>query len=160
MEQNSPHKQALLVQMREAYGRVVYTYTSHLKMMNRLTRKNQIIKYIQIALSAISTGGFIGAIITNETVLTFIGGIFSTALLAINLFFKDFNLLAEINQHRTASDELWLIRENYISLLTDFELLCETEIMKKEILYRKILLRFTRFRLKLIRKAILLLNKH
>ena len=131
MEINSRYKQALQDQIREAYGRVVYTYTTHLKMMNRLVKKNNIIKYIQITLSAISTGGFIGAIITSEAALTCIGGLFSTILLAINLFFKDFNLLSEIKQHRDASDELWMIREDYISLLTDFEVLSEAEITSK-----------------------------
>ena len=131
MEQSSPYKQALMVQLREAYGRIVYSYTTHLKMMERLIRKNRKIKYVQIGLSAISAGGFIGAVITNEATLTCIGGIFSTILLGINLFFKDFNLHAEIDQHRTASNDLWLIRERYISLLTDFDILEEDEIKAK-----------------------------
>lgn len=131
MEQNSQYRQALITQIREAFGRVVYTYTTHLKMMNRLISKNHVIKYTQIILSAISTGGFIGAIITNETILTCIGGLFSTVLLAINLFFKDFNLLAQIKQHRDASDLLWMVREDYISLLTDFHVLSENEIVEK-----------------------------
>lgn len=131
MEQNSPHKEALLIQIKEAYGRVVYTYTTHLKIMNYLTKKNRIIKYIQIILSAISTGGFIGALITDEVILTCVGGLFSTALLALNLFFKDFNLFDEIKQHRIASDNLWMVREDYISLLTDFNVLSEIEIMNR-----------------------------
>ena len=131
MEASFHHREALKIQIREAYGRVVYSYTTHLKMMNRLVSKNTKIHYIQIILSAISTGGFIGAIITNEAVLTCVGGLFSTILLAVNLFFKEFNLLAEINQHREASDELWMVREDYISLLTDFEILNKTEIMER-----------------------------
>lgn len=129
MEQNSHHRDCLLVQLREAYGRVVYTYTTHLKMMNHLIEKNAKIKNTQIFLSAISTGGFLGAIITNKVVLTCIGGLFSTALLALNLFFKDFNLLEEINQHHTATDNLWMVREDYISLLTDYSVLSDLEIM-------------------------------
>ena len=131
MAVNSPHKDALRTQIREAYGRVVYSYTTHLKMMNCLDDKNRLIHYVQIILSAISTGGFIGAIVTNETILTCIGGLFSTALLALNLFFKEFNLLAEIQQHRVTSDELWMVREDYVSLLTDFETLNEAQIMEK-----------------------------
>lgn len=131
MEQNSQHRNCLLVQIREAYGKVVYTYTTHLKMMNHLVKKNSIIKHFQIILSAISSGGFVGAIVTNEIRLTIIGGLFSTALLAINLFFKDFNLLEEIKQHRTAADELWMIREDYITLLTDFSVLSTFEIMEQ-----------------------------
>lgn len=41
MDQNSQHKDALQIQIREAYGRIVYTYTTHLKMMNRLLLKNK-----------------------------------------------------------------------------------------------------------------------
>jgi len=129
MEQNFHHRDCLLVQLREAYGRVVYTYTTHLKMMNHLVKKNSIIKYTQIILSAISTGGFLGSIITNEIVLTCIGGLFSTVLLALNLFFKDFNLLEEIKKHRSAADDLWMIREDYISLLTDYSILSDLELM-------------------------------
>lgn len=129
MESNSQYRDSLLVQLREAYGRIVYTYTTHLKMMNRLNKKNARIKYTQICLSAISTGGFLGAIITSEVALTCIGGLFSTALLALNLFFKDFNLLEEIKQHRIAADNLWMVREDYISLLTDFPILCNEDIV-------------------------------
>lgn len=131
MGQNSQHKDDLLVQIKEAYGRVVYTYTAHHKIVNRLERNNKIIKYAQIILSAFSTGGFIAAIITDEITLTIVGGLFSTALLAINLFFKDFNLLEEIEQHRAAANNLWMVREDYVSLLTDFSILDEAEIMDR-----------------------------
>ena len=131
MAASSPHKEALRTQIREAYGRIVYTYTTHLKKMNRLDKNNRQIKYVQILLSAISTGGFLGSIISNKFYLTCIGGIFSAALLFLNLYFKDFNLAEESKQHRIASDNLWLIREQYISLLTDLEVLSEDDIVKK-----------------------------
>lgn len=63
--------------------------------------------------------------------MTWIGGFVSTILLGLNLYFKDFNLAEEIKQHRTTADKLWLLREQYISLLTDFDILNETEIMQK-----------------------------
>ena len=131
MAANSQHKEALRTQIREAYGRIVYTYTTHLKRMNRLDKNNRYIKYAQILLSAISTGGFLGSMITNQFILTCIGGIFSTALLFLNLYFKDFNLAEDSKQHRIASDNMWLIREQYISLLTDFEVLSEDDIIAK-----------------------------
>lgn len=119
MTEISHHKDALLTQIQESYARITYTYTAHLKLMNRLILNNNRIKITQIVLSALSAGGFIGAMITDAFFLTCVGGFFSTALLAINLFFKDFNLLEDIKQHQAAADELWLIREQYISLLTD-----------------------------------------
>lgn len=129
MDQNSQvHRENLKIQIKEAYGRVVYTYTAHWKMVDALVAKNRRIKYVQIGLSAISTGGFIGAIITNETALTCIGGIFSTALLALNLYFKDFNLNADITRHSATANALWPIREAYVSLLTDFPNMTNAEI--------------------------------
>lgn len=130
MEQNSQHREALLTQIKESFGRIVYTYTTHLKKMNRIIKKNKRIKLFQIILSAISTGGFLGGVITNELIIACIGGVFSTALLGVNLYFKEFNLLDEVKLHQIASDNLWLIREDYISLLTDFNTLSETDIVK------------------------------
>ncbi len=132
MEQNSQfHKENLRGQIREAYARLVYTYTTHLKQAGRLTSLNKNIKHWQIVLSAISTGGFIGAVITNELIMTWFSGIVSTALLGLNLYFKDFNLAETIKQHRIVADQLWLLREKYLSLLTDLDTLPETEIMAR-----------------------------
>jgi len=125
------HKEDLKVQVREAYGRLVYTYTTHLKQIELLTKKNQKIKCWQIGLSAISTGGFLSAVITNQIILAWIGGIVSTILLGVNLFFKEFNLAEDIRKHRTIADDLWIVRERYISLLTDFNVLEEEAIMQK-----------------------------
>ena len=130
-EQSSQHKAALMVQIREAYGRVVYTYTAHNKLHNRITANTTRIKLVQILLAAISTGGFLGSAISNEAIATWIGGICATLLLAVNLYFKDFNSSEQIAQHRKAADSLWLIREQYISLLTDFSILTNIEMANK-----------------------------
>lgn len=121
-------KQNLEVQLREAYGRVTYTYTTHLKLMNRLDKKNKCLKYLQITLSAITTGGLLGTLIFDERILTFIAGLVSAVSLGLNLYFKDFKLAEDSKQHQIASDKLWLIREKYITLLTDLETLSLEEI--------------------------------
>ena len=131
MPSSLSHKEKLKVQIREAYGRLVYTYTTHLEQVGQLTSKNHGIKTWQIVLSAVSTGGFLGAVITNQIILTWISGIVSSALLALNLYFKDFNLPDNIKKHRSTADDLWIIREKYISLLTDFEVLSEEIIMQR-----------------------------
>jgi hypothetical protein len=131
MEQNTSHKEGLRVQLKEAYGRVLYTYTTHLKQLGRMTRNYKYIKYAQIILSAISTGGFLGTIISSKAIATWIGGGSSIILFALNLYFKNFNFAEEIAQHREAADELWLIREQYISLLTDLDVLTDEVIAAK-----------------------------
>lgn len=129
--ENNEYKNQLRIQIREAYGRVVYTYTAHLKFMNNLQSKLTKLKYLQIGLSAISTGGFLATVIFNKLALAWISGIVSVILLAVNLYFKDFNLAEEIKQHQVASDRLWPIREKYISLLTDMNELSADQIALK-----------------------------
>ena len=52
MENNQSHRQNLKIQIREEYGRLVYTYTTHLKQAGLLTKQNERIKHWQIILSA------------------------------------------------------------------------------------------------------------
>ena len=48
------------------------------------------IKWGQIGLSAISTGGFLGVLISNKQILLCAGGLCSTALLALTSYLKDY----------------------------------------------------------------------
>ena len=43
-----PHDEGIMNQLREAYGRVVYTYTTHLKKMNSLDKYNRYLKLVKI----------------------------------------------------------------------------------------------------------------
>ncbi|MBH1221965.1 hypothetical protein I5T20_14805 [Enterococcus faecium] len=45
-------KKRLEVQLREAYGRVTYTYTTHLKQADNIISDNKILRCLQIGLSA------------------------------------------------------------------------------------------------------------
>ena len=90
MEQNSQqHKDVLYSALEEAYGKVVYTYTTQVIHASRLKWRNSALKWLQIILSAVSTGGFLGSVITNQTVLVWVGGLCSTVLLALTAYFKD-----------------------------------------------------------------------
>ena len=53
------YSEKLYSQIQEEYGKLVYTYTCHFKMADRLSKRNFWIKWGQIGLSAISTGGFL-----------------------------------------------------------------------------------------------------
>ena len=117
--------------MREAYGKIVYTYTCHNKKATRLLKLNDNIKVWQIVLSALSTGGFITTIIFNDTLVKIIGAVISFLLVIVNSYTKNFNLVGEANEHIKTANLLWKIREEYISLLIDFEILSVEEIMVK-----------------------------
>ena len=122
---------ALYSQIEEAYGKIVYTYTTQIIHARRLHKRNTILKWVQLMLSAVSTGGFIGTLITNQILLTWIGGICSTALLVLTAYFKDVDLSAAHKKHLYTANQLWLLRELYLSLLTDFPNLSKEEVICK-----------------------------
>lgn len=132
METNSQHYDKILYsQLEEAYGKVVYSYTTQVIHAGRLQKRNTTLKWCQLVLSGVSTGGFIGTLITNQILLTWIGGICSTLLLVLTAYFKDTDLSAIHKKHLETSNQLWLIREQYLSLLTDFATLTREEVVKR-----------------------------
>lgn len=132
MERNSRNSQGykLESQIREAYGRVTYSQTCHDKFINRTVKLEDRIKVAQIVLSAITTSGFVVAIFSDDNNASILGAIVSLALLILNTYIKNFDL-SGIAQHKKASDLLWKIREEYVSLLTDFEMLDSNDIRNK-----------------------------
>ncbi|MFD1736132.1 SLATT domain-containing protein [Bacillus salitolerans] len=133
MDRNSQASQGykLESQIREAYGRVVYTFTCHNKIVERLLLKNNTIKIWQIILSALTFGSFLGTILSSEVIAGLIGAIISIVLLILNSYTKNFDLVETAQSHQKSADALWKIREEYVSLLTDFDLLEATVIMER-----------------------------
>ena len=133
MDRNSPASQGykLESQIREAYGRVVYTFTCHNYIVQRLLSRNNRVETWQIVLSALTTGGFLATILTSKAAAGYIGAVFSIALLILSSYAKHFDLVETAQAHQKAADALWKIREEYVSLLTDFDLLEASEIMKR-----------------------------
>jgi hypothetical protein len=109
-------------QIRECYGRVVYSHKTHEKCADILLRKNSQIKMAQILLSAVVTGGVISTFFGSGSWGSAISVVLSTTLLAINSYTKDHDLGEIAQKHRQAGAELWIVREQYLSLLTDLRL--------------------------------------
>ncbi|KAF1701681.1 SLATT domain-containing protein [Pseudoxanthomonas suwonensis] len=107
-------------QIRECYGRVVYTHKTHEKCADLLLERHKRIKLLQIILSALVTGGILTTL-SDEWDLwaTGISAVLSTALLALNSYTKDYDLGEIAQKHRRAAADIWLVREKYLSLLSD-----------------------------------------
>lgn len=133
MERNSRNSQGYMLesQIREAFGKVTYSETCHDKFINRILKLDDRIKVGQIVLSGITTSGFVVTIFSDDKIASIIGAVVSVGLLILNTYTKNFNLSGIAQEHKKASDLLWKIREEYVSLLTDFELLNADEIRKK-----------------------------
>ncbi|HBT3002748.1 SLATT domain-containing protein [Klebsiella pneumoniae] len=106
-------------QLRECYGRVVYSHKTHEKCSDILLSRLSTIKVWQIILSALTTGGFLATFFGAGEIGTGVGIIVSTLLLILNAYTKDYDLGELAQKHKQAANEIWLIREQYLSLLTD-----------------------------------------
>jgi hypothetical protein len=106
-------------QLRECYGRVVYSHKTHEKCSDLLLERQANIKIAQIGLSALTTAGFIGTVFGAGNGAAVLGGVVSTVLLALNAYTKDYDLGELAQKHKQAANALWLIREKYLSLLAD-----------------------------------------
>lgn len=125
MEQATPAeigKSALEAQIRECFGRVVYSTKTHEKCADLCMVRLQWVKIAQIILSAITTGGLITALLGDPKVAqiaTVVSTLFSTVLLVLTAYMKDVDPGQQAEKHKKTASELWDIRESYLSMLTD-----------------------------------------
>ena len=75
-------KQALEGQLRECFGRVVYSHKTHEKQVDILVKRLSRLKWVQIILSAIITGNFIFRFLGLGEIGLIIGTVVVTVLSA------------------------------------------------------------------------------
>lgn len=112
----------LLAQVREAFGRVVYSHKTQEKQADICFTKHRWQQGTLIALTAISSGTFLAAVVglLGNAVLT--GLVTSSIALLVSwmsLGAKTFKFEEESNAHRGIASRLWDVRESYISLIAD-----------------------------------------
>ena len=120
---DTPYSRAIFEgQLRECFGRVVYTHKTHEKCADILLKRLSMVKLWQIILSAATTAGFIGAVFGAGQIGALIGVVVSTTLLALNAYTKNYDLGELAQKHRQAGANLWIIREKYLTLITDLKM--------------------------------------
>lgn len=114
-------------QIRECYGRVVYSHKTHEKCADILLSRLSTIKLLQLVLSAAITGGLISTFLGTGQIGTGVSVVLSAVLLGLNAYTKDYDLGEIAQKHKHAAGEIWLIRETYLSLLIDLKLNAEPQ---------------------------------
>lgn len=112
----------LLAQVREAFGRVVYSHKTHEKQADICFRRHRLQQAALVVLTAISSGTFLAAVVgaLGNSVLTNLATSFIALLVtAISLATKTFNFSEEAESHRDIASRLWHVRESYLSLISD-----------------------------------------
>jgi hypothetical protein len=121
----TPEIQIIKQQIRECFGRVTYTHKTHEKCADIYLETLNSIKNWQIFLAAVTTGS-VFADLLNLFNLGFeakvISGLSALVLLVLNAYSKSYNLGEFVQMHRDTAIQIWKLREEYLSLLTDIEI--------------------------------------
>lgn len=122
-------------QIRECYGRVVYSHKAHEKNADIYLSQLRRTKFFQIFLSAITTGGIFGVIFSNGSeILAIITATTATIQFFLNTYIKEYSLSEAAERHSVTASKLWSIRESYLSLLAD---IASREVTIEQIIERR-----------------------
>lgn len=118
-EDTTASRLLLEAQLRECFGRVVYSHKTHEKCADILLSQWRLIKISQMVLAAGTTAGFVATVCGAGITASVVGALVSTALLTLNAYTKDYDHGQLAQKHKQTAAGLWLIREKYLSLLVD-----------------------------------------
>src|ERR1700737_4855130 len=110
---------ALEAQIRECFGRVIYTHKTHSKMADRAASELKWLKICQIALSSLTASGAISIVFTDHFTLKLLTAVVSLGTVGLTAYMKGFDPGALAQKHRDTAADIWPIRESYLSLLAD-----------------------------------------
>ena len=115
---------ALESQIRECYGRVVYTHTTHEKHIQRLLWNDKYTKIIQIIVSALISAGVISTILKSSPFWVEVStAVLSCIQLIANSLLKNFSYAEQAAIHSSIAVDLLKVRKDYLSLLVDIKIM-------------------------------------
>lgn len=117
--ESQARSEAFEAQIRECFGRVAYSHKTHEKCADMLQCKLRVLKNTQITLSVVVSGTLIVTLMGNSDYAKVTATVLSAILAGVNLYFKNYNYGEMAQAHKETADQLWNVRESYISLLTD-----------------------------------------
>ena len=89
-------------------------------MAERCATRLRVVKWLQIILSALTTGGAVGVVFDrSSTIFPYATALLAISLLILNSYVKDLDPGQAAQKHREAASDIWNVREAYLSLLTD-----------------------------------------
>lgn len=111
--------ESMEAQIRECFGRVVYSHKTHERMADHYDSRNRFVVYGLIILSALTASGAVSIVFSDEFLFKAATAIVSLITLFFNGLAKNFDFAVLAQRHRETAANLWNVRENYLSLLTD-----------------------------------------
>lgn len=120
--QTSDEKVYLLAQVREAFGRVVYSHKTQEKQADLYFRRHRRQQVLFLVLTAVSSGTFLASILgvlVDPQLASLVTSFIALLVTVSTLGAKTFKYADESDSHRKVASRLWDVRESYLSLITD-----------------------------------------
>ncbi|WFR72477.1 SLATT domain-containing protein [Prescottella defluvii] len=105
--------------IRETFGRVVYTHKTHEKDREIAAQRSVRMKWINIALTALTFGGIVTVAAVDETAFVIASVVLATLTLAFTIFQLSFDPAQDAARHRAAAKSLLSVRDRYVNLIAD-----------------------------------------
>lgn len=121
MARSHSSRDVLIAELREAFGRVVYTHKSHEKEADINKARDEHVRIAQLVLSVGASGSTLSTLFADCAALPYISAVIATALAIVTGYAKSFEAAAHASAHSVTARRLWLVREQYLSLLADVE---------------------------------------
>ena len=115
------YRERLRGQIDESYGKLSYTYQTQQEAATLKRMLANCISIGQIVLTAVSTCGVISVLFGQVGLVTVIASITSASSLGLNLYTRGSKLPEEAEEHMRCANRLWVVLQDYESLLTDFD---------------------------------------
>ncbi len=109
-------------QIREIYGRTIYTHKTHEKCADLLKCRYDCLKFIDISLSVITMSSIVFHVFGENDITEKISITASALLLGLKLFSYNYNLLTIAEKHKQAALNILEVREKLLSLLVDIRI--------------------------------------
>lgn len=117
MNTNNP---SLLETVRESFGRVVYSHKTHEKMAEILEAKRACATVVEVLSLALSASGILSLQYHDENLVKAASAGLAFISLGFALYRAFANLDHRISENKRAACALWILREHYINLISDF----------------------------------------
>ena len=108
-------------QIEEAYGKVLYTYQTQQEAATLSRKSSDRLSIAQIALTAISACGLVGVFFDQAAAGAIVASCLSAVSLGLNIYLRGARLPEGAEEHARCADRLWVLLQDYISLLVDFD---------------------------------------
>ena len=79
-------------QIRECFGRVVWSHKTHEKCADIYAERQKQLKVSEIVLSALTTTSLLSSVFGDQKIGTIVGAFLSTVVLCLTIYTKDFDL--------------------------------------------------------------------